>query len=105
MGHEVIDQLAKVPARRVLVYHNITPPEFFAGINPHAAAHARLGLRQLARLAPAFELAIGVSEFNRRALVEAGYEETARVPILIDWEHLAVPAKDAELERCKGLRT
>ena len=105
MGHEVIDQLAKVPARRVLVYHNITPPEFFAGINPHAAAHARLGLRQLARLAPAFELAIGVSEFNRRALVEAGYEETARVPILIDWNHYSAPPSDAVLTRWKGFRT
>src|SRR5439155_143640 len=44
MGSEVIDQILKIPARRVLVYHNITPPEFFGGINPHAAAFARLGL-------------------------------------------------------------
>jgi glycosyltransferase involved in cell wall biosynthesis len=104
MGSEVVDQLVKIHARRVLVYHNITPPEFFGGINPHAAAFARLGLRQLSRIAPAFELGIGVSEFNRRALVEAGYEETARVPILIDWEHFAVPPDDAVLARWKGLR-
>src|SRR5207245_1624850 len=84
MGHEVIDQLAKLPPRKVLVYHNITPPEIFGGINPHAAAHARLGLRQLARIAPAFDLAIGVSEFNRTALAEAGYAKTDRVPRLID---------------------
>src|SRR5437867_6166051 len=105
MGNEVFDQLVKIPARRVLVYHNITPPEFFSGINDHAAAFARLGLRQLSRIAPAFELAIGVSEFNRRALVEAGYEETARVPILLDWEHFAVPPNDAVLARWKGMRT
>ena len=89
----------------MLVYHNITPPEFFSGINPHAAAFARLGLRQLSRIAPAFELGIGVSEFNRRALVEAGYEETTRVPILLDWEHFALPPNDAVLARWKGLRT
>ena len=105
MGSEVIDQLIKLNARRVLVYHNITPPEFFGGINPHAAAFARLGLRQLSRIAPAFELGIGVSEFNRLALAEAGYEETARVPILIDWEHFAVPPNDTVLARWKGLRT
>lgn len=105
MGSEVVDQLVKIPARRVLVYHNITPPEFFSGINPHAAAFARLGLRQLARMAPAFELAIGVSEFNRRALVDAGYEETTRVPILLDWEHFAVPPDDAVLARWRKLRT
>ncbi len=85
MGHEVFDELVKLPARRVLVFHNVTPPEFFVGINPHAAAHARLGVRQLARLAPSIDLAIGVSEFNRRELAAAGYANTATVPILIDW--------------------
>ena len=105
MGHEVIDQLVKIPARKVLVYHNITPPEFFSGINPHAAAHARLGLRQLARIAPHFELAIGVSEFNRRALVDAGYEETARVPILLDWSHFAAPPNESVAARWRGLRS
>ena len=105
MGSEVVDQLIKIQARRVLVYHNITPPEFFGGINPHAAAFARLGLRQLSRIAPAFELGIGVSEFNRRALVEAGYEETARVPILLDWEHFTVAPDEGVLARWNGVRT
>ena len=85
MGHEVFDELVKLPARRVLVYHNVTPAEFFVGINPHAAAHARLGARQLARLAPSIDLGVGVSEFNRQGLEAAGYEKTAAVPILIDW--------------------
>ena len=105
MGHEVVDQLVKIPVRRVLVYHNITPPEFFAGINPHAAAHARLGLRQLARIAPAFDLGIGVSEFNRRDLEEAGYAKTERVPILIDWSHFSSPPNDAVLARWQRVRT
>src|SRR5207237_4508477 len=72
MGHEVFDELVKLPARRVLVYHNVTPAEFFVGINPHAAAHARLGARQLARLAPSIDLAVGVSDFNKRDLDAAG---------------------------------
>jgi glycosyltransferase involved in cell wall biosynthesis len=96
MGHEIYDQLAKLKARRVLIYHNVTPSEFFVGINPHAAAHARLGARQLAHLAPAIDLAVGVSEFNRRALEEAGYAKTATVPILIDWKRYdAEPDPDA----------
>ena len=90
MGHEVFDELVKLPVRRVLIYHNVTPAEFFVGINPHAAAHARLGARQLARLAPSIDLAVGVSEFNRRELDAAGYEKTASVPILIDWSRLDV---------------
>jgi glycosyltransferase involved in cell wall biosynthesis len=92
MGHEVFDQLAKLKARRVLFFHNVTPSEFFVGINPHAAAHARLGARQLAHLVPAIDLAVGVSEFNRRALEEAGYAKTATVPILIDWKRYDIDA-------------
>src|SRR5919197_1184395 len=41
MGHPVFDELAKIPARRVLVFHNVTLPDFFVGINPLAAAPAR----------------------------------------------------------------
>ena len=105
MGSEVFDELAKLPARRVLVFHNVTPPEFFVGINTHAAAHARLGLRQLVRLAPSIDLAIGVSEFDRRQLVDAGYAKTAAVPILIDWSRFDVPPDDDVRGLLHGFRT
>src|SRR5207253_2954738 len=45
MGSEVIDQILKIPARRVLVYHNITPPEFFGGINPESRLVLRCAYR------------------------------------------------------------
>ena len=105
MGHEVFDELVKLPARRVLIFHNVTPPEFFAGINVHAAAHARLGLRQRARLAPQVDLAVGVSEFDRRQLAAAGYARTATVPILIDWSRLDVAPDDEVRGLLHGIRT
>ena len=105
MGHEAFDELAKLRARRVLVYHNVTPPEFFVGINPHAAAHARLGIRQLAALAPSVDLAIGGSEFNRRALEAAGYARTAAVPILIDWPRYDVAPDRQVRALVAGLHT
>ncbi len=104
MGHEVFEAVSRIPARRVLVYHNVTPPEFFAGINTHAAVHARLGLRQLQTLAPRIDLAIGVSEYNRRALEAAGYARTAHVPILIDWSAYDVPADEDVLARWSDVR-
>ena len=105
MGHEVFDELARLSARRVLVYHNVTPAEFFVGINPHAAAHARLGARQLARLGPAMDLGIGVSEFNRRELEAAGFENTATVPILIDWSRYDVDADPEVRALLAGIHT
>jgi glycosyltransferase involved in cell wall biosynthesis len=97
MGHEVFDQLAKLQARKVLVYHNVTPPEFFTGVNDHAAVHARLGLRQLAGLANHVDLAIGVSEFDRNDLAEIGFGNTTTVPILIDWARYEVTPDDSVL--------
>jgi len=104
MGNEVFTQLAKLRARKVLVYHNITPAEFFRGINAHAATYARLGRRQLAELAPAMELAIGVSEFNQRELDAAGYARTAHVPILIDWHAYDREPDDAIMARWDGVQ-
>lgn len=102
MGHEVFDQLARLEARKILVYHNVTPPEFFAGINPHAAAFAQLGRRQLATLAPHVELAVGVSEYNRRELEAAGFDATATVPILIDWASYDVDPDEGVLAAWSG---
>ena len=104
MGNEVFTQLAKVRARKVLVYHNITPADFFRGINAHAATYARLGRRQLAELAPAMDLAIGVSEYNERELVAAGYARTAHVPILIDCHAYDEAPDDAVMARWDGVR-
>ncbi len=103
IGSEIFDQLVKIRARRVLVYHNVTPPQFFTGINDHAAAYARLGLRQVAALAEHIDLAIGVSEFNRRELEAMGYRRTAHVPILIDWKVYDQSPDQATLARWSGV--
>ena len=103
MGNEIFTQLAKIHARKVLVYHNITPAEFFRGVNPHTAMHARLGRKQLVELAPAFALGIGVSAYNQRELDAAGYAHTAYVPILIDWRAYDVAPDDTVLARWSGI--
>ncbi len=105
IGHEVFDQLARLEARKVLVYHNVTPPEFFTGLNDHAAVHARLGLRQLAGLAPRVDLALAVSEFNAHDLGEIGFTNVATVPILIDWTQYDTPPDESVLASMSSRRT
>jgi glycosyltransferase involved in cell wall biosynthesis len=102
MGSEVFDQLVKLACRRVLVYHNVTPPGFFTGINAHAAAAARLGRRKLAELAPRIDLAIGVSDYNTRELDAVGFRPTATVPILIDWSRFDVAPDQTVLNAWSG---
>ena len=105
MGNEVFDQLVKLPARKILIYHNVTPAEFFSGINPHAALHAQLGRKQLATLAAPIDLGVGVSDYNRRELEAAGFARTAVVPLLIDWTAYDVAPDPAVLAQWASART
>jgi glycosyltransferase involved in cell wall biosynthesis len=85
IGSEVTSFFAGLPDRKVLVYHNITPPEYFAGVNARVADRCRRGRWELARLAAVTDLALGVSEFNRQELLALGFRRTGVLPILVDW--------------------
>jgi glycosyltransferase involved in cell wall biosynthesis len=73
--------------RKIFIYHNITPPEFFAPYDPFLTEACRKGRELLPQLAQC-DLALGDSEFNRRELVEAGFaeEKTGVLPIFVDFE-------------------
>ena len=46
----VWEWLRSIPDRKVLVYHNITPPHYFAGISSAYGAETQRGRQQLAQL-------------------------------------------------------
>ena len=71
--------------RRVLLHHNITPPEFFAGHDPELARICAIGQEEFRRLAPHVDLGLADSEFNRRELEEAGFARTGVLPIFLDF--------------------
>jgi glycosyltransferase involved in cell wall biosynthesis len=77
-------------SRRILVYHNITPPEFFAAYDEGVAELCRLGRELLGDL-NVCDLALADSQFNRLELIASGYDpERADVlPIFVDYEGLA----------------
>jgi glycosyltransferase involved in cell wall biosynthesis len=85
IGSEVTGFFAGLPDRRVVIYHNITPPEFWVGVNARVADRCRRGRWDLERLAGVADLGLGVSEFNRRELEAAGFRRTGVLPILVDW--------------------
>ncbi len=100
MGNDALTEVAALPHRKAVVYHNITPDRFFEGISDQLVRHSRLGREQLRELARTAELGIADSEFNRRELEELGYLRTAVVPILTDAAAFDVepdPAVAAEL--------
>jgi len=90
------EQYLASPARRILIYHNITPPEFFESYDRGTAAFCRLGRDLLPRLAGC-DLALGDSEFNRLELLDAGFDpaKTGVLPIFVDYEGLRETRVDA----------
>jgi glycosyltransferase involved in cell wall biosynthesis len=102
IGSEVTSFFAGLPDRRVMIYHNITPPEYFVGVNPRVADRCRRGRWELARLRRVTELALGVSEFNRAELDAAGFPRTGVLPILVDWEQYGDPPVRAVEARYRG---
>ena len=86
--------------RKVLIYHNITPPEFYEEFDPVTEGFCRMGRDLLPRLAGC-DLALGDSDFNRRELVQAGFpeERTGVLPISPVFGRFAGAPLDRQLER------
>ncbi len=80
-----------LPDRMALIYHNITPPEYFVGVHRTLARQTFRGRRELKAYADRCDLAMGDSEFNRRDLEALGFPRTAVLPVVPDFSHLDNP--------------
>ena len=77
-----------LPGRMALVYHNITPPEYFAGIHKDLVKLCFHGRRELRAYIRRCDLALGDSEFNREELDALGFAVTGVLPVVPDFSHL-----------------
>jgi glycosyltransferase involved in cell wall biosynthesis len=75
-----------------LIYHNITPPEYFAGVHRTLARQCFRGRREIHAYVDRCDLALGDSEFNREDLVSLGFPRTGVLPVVPDLTHLDDPA-------------
>jgi glycosyltransferase involved in cell wall biosynthesis len=80
-----------LPSRMMLVYHNITPPEYFLGVHDQLVRQCFHGRRELLPYRSRCDLAVGDSEFNRAELEALGFPRTAVLPVVPDFTHLEVP--------------
>ena len=91
--------LRTLPGVRVLHYHNVTPAHFFAPFDAGICRMAAEGRRELATLADRVDLALGVSEFNRRELEQLGFLRTGVLPIVVDTARLTGARRVPAIER------
>ena len=91
-GDSLNEKFIRLKCRKIIRYHNITPPEFFFGNSKSAMAGCTLGYRDLYLMRDAGEYIIADSEYNLSELRKNGYTAPGEVmPILI-------PFKDYEKE-------
>src|SRR6516162_11473414 len=84
MGHDAFARLADLRCRKFLVYHNITPPQYFAESDP-THSYVLKGYSQLSQFRDIVESAIAVSSFNGRQLTQRGFDNVTIIPLLKDF--------------------
>ncbi len=96
---EVLHWLQTLPDRKVLIYHNITPASYFAGVNDIYFEETYVGRKQLAQLLPLMAAGWGDSDFNRQELVEMGWPRTAVLPIVFEPQLYQLAPDSTTLDR------
>jgi glycosyltransferase involved in cell wall biosynthesis len=93
------DALARLPGGRILQYHNVTPAAFFAPYDPALFRLALLAREELATLAGRVDLALGVSDYNRRELESLGFARTDVLPLAVDTSRVTGQTERPSLDR------
>lgn len=102
VGSPLGDYLIAWPGNKLLIYHNITPPEFFAPNHPWIAL-LRLGREQLQhwRCDGRFMAVLADSRFNADELRQIGYSRVAEIPLLLDPARWMRMSWDQSLVECR----
>ena len=98
-----LEELLELPARKLLVYHNVTPARYLWSFQPHVAALCELGRDHLPRYAQAVDVAAAVSDYNAQELRDAGARDVHVVPILFDTERLGPSRTEGTVPSVRGL--
>ena len=88
-----------LPGRMALVYHNITPPEYFLGVHKDLVKLCFRGRRELTAYVARCELALGDSEYNRAELEALGFSRNGVLPVVPDFTHLDLPPNTMTADR------
>jgi glycosyltransferase involved in cell wall biosynthesis len=94
---EVLRFLLNHKQRLVLVYHNITPAEYFAPHDPAFAALLTAGRNELAALRERVDLTLAVSRFNAEELVALGFRDVRVSPLPVNPRSLKEVAPDENM--------
>jgi glycosyltransferase involved in cell wall biosynthesis len=86
IGSPVSKLFFRIPDKRVMIYHNITPYPFFIDTHRILSRECYKGRLEIKLFVDKVDLALGDSQFNLEELESLGYASTGVLPLLIDYE-------------------
>ncbi|KJR43373.1 group 1 glycosyl transferase [Candidatus Magnetoovum chiemensis] len=105
IGSDITDFIITHRGPKALIYHNITPIEFFTNYNPEAALEAEKGRADLKVLAKHIPLSFGVSNYNADELKAAGFKHADVLPFIIDPDKFSAKANSDIMDKFQDGKT
>ncbi len=94
------EMIKELKCKKVLRYHNVTPPEFFKDYDSSVEKNTSNGLKQVRELRDSIDYVMTVSEFNKHDLQNMGYCcPMFVVPILIQFADYAQKPSEEIMKR------
>jgi glycosyltransferase involved in cell wall biosynthesis len=91
IGSPVSKVFFRIPDKKIMIYHNITPYEYFLDYHRILTRECYKGRLEINLFVDKVDLALGDSEFNRKELERVGYRNTSVLPLLLDFAKFDSP--------------
>ncbi len=85
IGSPVSKIYFQAPAKKIMIYHNITPYNFFKNYHRILARECYKGRLELKKFIDKTDLGLGDSEYNKKELEDLGFKNTGVLPIVMDF--------------------
>jgi glycosyltransferase involved in cell wall biosynthesis len=105
IGTEITPHLIEFGGPKCLIYHNITPGEFFEAYRPEFAQILYKGRHDLQQLGKHFQISVGDSAFNAAELARNRFPHPGVLPLAIDPCKWAFRPDPAIMEQLQDGRT
>lgn len=92
---EASHRFTALKGKKVLVFHNITPPSYFRDIDDDFANILAQGYEEIKKMKDHCHLAIADSSYNKEILASYDYKDIIVYPVFIDFNRLNIPDKIA----------
>lgn len=102
-GTDLSFKLDRYDCRKIMVYHNITPPDYFRPYSASAAALTEYGYEGINYLKDKVDYCLADSGYNKSELIKIGYKCPIDVrPILIKFEDYKQTPDDGIIRKYTG---